>query len=92
LLAAQPAGKQNPHNALGKHLHLAETYKQHAQKRFQDANVSPEQIAWPFNHLAYEAFLYAPFSVFRYQRALADLSRRKPRVIGLAASWPEPQL
>jgi hypothetical protein len=31
--------------------------------------MSHPQIALPFNHLAHEAFLYAPFSVLRYQRA-----------------------
>ena len=47
--------------------HAHELYEYSAQKRFQDELISREQIALPFNHLAHEALLYAPFSVVRYQ-------------------------
>lgn len=49
--------------------HARELYDYQTEKIFQDALVSPEEIALPFNHLAYEALLYAPFSLFRYQLA-----------------------
>jgi hypothetical protein len=47
--------------------HAHELYEYSAQKRFQDERISREQIALPFNHLAHEALLYAPFSLARYQ-------------------------
>src|SRR5207245_2983360 len=47
--------------------HAHELYEYSAQKRFQDELISREQIALPFNHLAHEALLYAPFSVVSYQ-------------------------
>jgi hypothetical protein len=40
-----------------------------AQKHFQDSLVSPEAIALPFNHLAYEALLFAPYSLAPYKVA-----------------------
>jgi Glycosyltransferase family 87 len=49
--------------------HAHELYELTAQKRFQDAFVSHEQIALPFNHLADEALLLAPFSFFGYRTA-----------------------
>jgi hypothetical protein len=40
-----------------------------AQKALQDSLVSPEQNALPFNHLPYEATLFAPLSFMPYQAA-----------------------
>ena len=40
-----------------------------AAEKFQNAVVSPAQGALPFNHLAYESLIYAPFSLLRYRAA-----------------------
>jgi hypothetical protein len=44
-------------------------YDYGVQKQFQDRLVSREQIAMPFNHLAYEALLFVPFSLLSYRGA-----------------------
>ncbi len=49
--------------------HASELYVYDVQKAFQDALISREQIALPFNHLAYEALLYAPFSLLSWRKA-----------------------
>ncbi len=49
--------------------HSRELYDYRTQKAFQDALVSPEQVAMPFNHLAYEVLLFVPFSLLRYRTA-----------------------
>jgi hypothetical protein len=49
--------------------HASELFDYAAQKRFQDTLVSPEQIALPFNHLAYEALLFLPYSYLPYKAA-----------------------
>jgi hypothetical protein len=49
--------------------HARELYDYGAEKTFQDALVSREQIALPFNHLAYEAPLFAPFSLLPFRAA-----------------------
>lgn len=58
--------------------HSRELYDYAAQKRFQDALVSPmylremgtvKPVALPFNRPAYEALLFAPFSFFSYKVA-----------------------
>jgi len=79
--------------------HARELYDYDAQKTFQDALVSREQIALPFNHLAYEALLYAPFSVLPFRTGyfaflgmnlgLLALSFRllRPRMDELAEVW-----
>jgi hypothetical protein len=49
--------------------HRGELYDYAAEKKFQDALVSPESIALPFNHLAYEALLFVPYSLLPYRSA-----------------------
>src|SRR5260370_1060947 len=49
--------------------HVRELYDYDAEKKFQSALVTPGQIALPFNHPAYEALFFVPFSVLRYQVA-----------------------
>ena len=44
-------------------------YDYDAQIAFQSALVGPEQIALPFNHLAYEALVFAPLSRLSYRLA-----------------------
>src|SRR5438876_1070843 len=76
-----------------------EIYTYDTEKKFQDKLISHEQIALPFNHLAYEALLFAPFSFLSYRRAYAAftilnllflwLSFRllRPHMGNLAALW-----
>src|SRR5256885_10205153 len=49
--------------------HSRDLYDYQAQMKFQDALVSRAQIALPFNHLAYEALLFVPFSFVSYRAA-----------------------
>jgi len=44
-------------------------YSHDAQLWFQHRLVGPGDIALPFNHLAYEALLYSPFSLLPYRKA-----------------------
>ncbi len=44
-------------------------YDYDAQIAFQNSVVGPEAIALPFNHLAYEALLFVPFSALPYRVA-----------------------
>lgn len=44
-------------------------YSYDAQLYFQHLLVGPGDIALPFNHLAYEALLYSPFSLLPYRQA-----------------------
>lgn len=44
-----------------------ELYSYGAEQKFQDRLVSPEEIALPFNHLAYEALLFLPYSYVSYR-------------------------
>ena len=44
-----------------------ELYSYGAEQKFQDRLVSPEEIALPFNHLAYEALLFLPYSYISYR-------------------------
>ena len=44
-------------------------YSYDAQLWFQHRLVGPGDIALPFNHLAYEALLYSPFSLLPYRQA-----------------------
>jgi hypothetical protein len=44
-----------------------ELYSYGAEQKFQDRLVSPEEIALPFNHLAYEALLFLPYSFASYR-------------------------
>ncbi len=80
--------------------HSHQLYDYNAQKRFQDALVSQEQIALPFNHLAYEALPFAAFSMLPFKMAyisflffnvaLLWVSFRllRPRLAALAGVWP----
>lgn len=47
--------------------HAHELYDYDAQLHFQHLLVGPGDIALPFNHLAYESLLYAPFSLLNYR-------------------------
>jgi len=79
--------------------HAHELYDYDTQKSFQDALVSREEIAMPFNHLAYEALLFIPFSLLPYRTAycaflavnlvLLAISFRllRPRLDNLAGVW-----
>jgi hypothetical protein len=49
--------------------HAHELYQYDAQHHFQNQLVSPADIALPFNHLAYEALLFLPFSLLPYRAA-----------------------
>lgn len=49
--------------------HRTELYDYSREKQFQDALVSPESVALPFNHLAYESLLFVPYSEFSYRVA-----------------------
>jgi len=76
-----------------------ELYDYDKQKSSQDALVSPEEIAMPFNHLAYEALLFIPLSLLSYRAAyftflvlnlaLLAMSFRllRPRMDTLAQVW-----
>jgi hypothetical protein len=44
-------------------------YDYDSQHRFQNALVGPADIALPFNHLSYEALLFAPFSLLPFRSA-----------------------
>jgi Glycosyltransferase family 87 len=74
-------------------------YDYDTQKSFQDVLVSREEIAMPFNHLAYEALLFIPLSRLRYRSAyfaflavnlfFLAISFRllRPRMDNLARVW-----
>jgi len=47
--------------------HRSELYDYGVEHRFQDNLVSREGIALPFNHLAYEALLFVPYSYLSYR-------------------------
>lgn len=49
--------------------HAHELYDYQTEKQFEDALISPEHIALPFNHLAYEALLFVPLSLLTYKQA-----------------------
>ncbi len=49
--------------------HRSELYDYGLEHRFQDNLVSREAIALPFNHLAYEALLFVPYSYLSYRAA-----------------------
>jgi hypothetical protein len=64
--------------------HAADVYDYALYEKFQNELVGPAQGALPFNHLAYEALFYAPFSLLNYRHAyLAFLAAN---LIILAAS------
>lgn len=49
--------------------HAQDVYDYSLYEKFQKELVGPAQGALPFNHLAYEALFYVPFSVLNYQHA-----------------------
>jgi hypothetical protein len=49
--------------------HGREIYDYDAARRYQNAVVSPEDVALPFNHLAYEVLLAAPLSLLSFRQA-----------------------
>jgi ABC-type Na+ efflux pump permease subunit len=49
--------------------HRNELYDYDVEQKFQDSLVSREAIALPFNHLAYEALLFIPYSYASYRSA-----------------------
>jgi len=49
--------------------HAADVYNYELYEKFQNEVVGPAQGALPFNHLAYEALFYAPFSLLTYRHA-----------------------
>jgi hypothetical protein len=49
--------------------HAAELYDYEANAKFQAQVVSPSHGAMPFNHLAYEAFIFSPLSLLTYAAA-----------------------
>src|SRR6266436_5773843 len=49
--------------------HAADVYDYTLYEKFQNELVGPAQGALPFNHLAYEALFYVPFSLLSYQHA-----------------------
>ena len=49
--------------------HAADVYNYELYEKFQNEVVGPAQGALPFNHLAYEALFYAPFSLLTYRYA-----------------------
>ena len=49
--------------------HRGQLYDYGVEQRFQDSLVSREAIALPFNHLAYEALLFIPYSYLPYRSA-----------------------
>src|SRR5712692_626516 len=49
--------------------HARELYDYDAQRTFEDRLVSPEQIALPVNHLAYEELLFVPLSLLKFRAA-----------------------
>src|SRR5438876_2331992 len=79
--------------------HARHLYDYNAQKSFQDALISREQIALPFNHLAYEGLLLAPFSLLPFRMAYlafvgfnitllwTSFCLARSRLAGLAEVW-----
>jgi len=49
--------------------YASQLYDYDSEHRFQNALVSPADIALPFNHLSYEALLFAPFSLLPFRTA-----------------------
>jgi hypothetical protein len=79
--------------------HSGELYDFAAQKRLQDAVVSPEPAPLPFIRPAYQALLFYPFSFVSYKAAYflflalnlvllgASFRMLQPRLTNLAAVW-----
>lgn len=79
--------------------HAADVYDYALYEKFQNEVVGRAEGALPFNHLAYEALFYAPFSLLKYRHAyfaflaanliiLASLIRMlRPLFLPLAQVW-----
>jgi hypothetical protein len=79
--------------------HAHELYDYAAEKAFEDSLISPEAIALPFNHLAYEALLFVPLSLVNFRvayfltlalnLAVLALSYRllRPHIQNLELAW-----
>jgi hypothetical protein len=64
--------------------HAHELYNYSAQKAFQDAHVSPYPIATPFIRPAYQALLFAPFSLLGYRAAYCAFLVFNLALLGIA--------
>jgi len=62
------------------------------QIKFQNSLVGPEQIALPFNHLAYEALLFVPFSFLPYRAAYTSFLITNLLLLALSYRLLRPQL
>ena len=60
---------EHPDPVTGKQAADTTVYDYDATEKFQNTIVSPAVGALPFNHLAYESLLFAPFSFLNYQPA-----------------------
>ena len=67
-------------------------YDYQAQMAFQNSLVGPEQVALPFNHLAYEVLLFAPLSFLPYRIAFATFLAINLLLLGLSYRLLRPQL
>ncbi len=80
--------------------HAADVYDYALYAKFQSDVVGPAEGALPFNHLAYEALVYTPFSLLSYRYAyfaffavnlfvlIAAIRMIRPRLSALALVWP----
>ena len=79
--------------------HAADVYDYALYEKFQNEVVGPAQGALPFNHLAYEALFYSPFSLLAYRHAYfaffganllilaASIRKLRPLFSPLAQVW-----
>jgi hypothetical protein len=67
-------------------------YSYDAQLWFQHRLVGPGDIALPFNHLAYEAVLYSPFSVLPYRMAYFVFLALNLTFLGLSFRFLRPRM
>ncbi len=70
--------------------HSHELYEYNAQRHFQNQLVSPGDIALPFNHLAYEALLFVPFSLLSYRTAYFTLLGLNLTVLAITFKFLRP--
>src|SRR5437667_12739392 len=70
--------------------HSHELYEYNAQRHFQNQLVSPGDIALPFNHLAYEALLFVPFSLLSYRTAYFTLLGLNVTVLAITFKFLRP--
>ena len=80
--------------------HGAEIHDPAKYQEFQNKLVGPAEGLLPFNHLAYESLLYAPFSYFSYQNGyflflgvnlvvlVGIVVTLRPLVVALSDLWP----